>query len=399
MEQNVTTEVKDYEFTGSVKTVSLGLIVVGIISLLVSFSLNRTVGWVDYLVSTLWVTTIAVSGVFFLAVTGVLQASWITPYKRVPEAMIKFLPIAAVLMAAVYFGMHTIYEWTHADVVAADPILRTKTWWLTTPGFVGRLVLIFAVWIFMAWKFNSLSDIQEARWSPEVTQRIVRFSCVALILFALSICVAAFDWIMSIEPHWFSTIFGVYVFAGTFVSGISMVTLIVLHLRDKGYLRNVVNENHLHDLGKWMFGMSTFWAYIWISQYLLIWYANIPEETEYYVLRSHHGWNVVFFFNLFINWVFPFFMLMTRGAKRSPGRLKLVAMVLLIGHFIDLYLMVAPMVFHHHEVHLTGYGILQVLQLFGFGGLFVFFTGRALTKRKLVSTNDPNFAEGVHLHQ
>lgn len=395
----MSSEVKNYEFSGSVKTVSLAMVALGAVALLVSFSLNHTVGWVDFLVNTLFVTTISVSGIFLMAITGIMQTSWMTPYKRVPEAMIKFLPVAAILMFCTYFGLHTLYEWTHTDVVMADEILRTKTWWLTVPKYMMRMVLIFAIWMFVGWRLTSLSEIQDARWSEDLTKKIVRSSCIGLILFATGICVAAFDWIMSIEPHWFSTIFGVYLFAGSFVSGIAFITLIVTHLREKGYLEGVVNENHLHDLGKWMFGFSIFWAYIWVSQYLLIWYANIPEETEYYVLRSHHGWNTVFFVNLIINFAFPFFMLMTRAAKRNTNRLKLVASVILLGHFIDLYLMVAPMVFHHHDAHLSGYGILQLLQLLGFGGLLTYCTFRALARKKLVSTGDPNFAEGVHLHQ
>ena len=395
----MSTEVKNYEFKGAIKSTSMALIGVGLLSILVSFFINPVVAWVDYLVNTLYFVTVALSGVFFLAVTGVLQASWLTPYKRIPEAMTKFLPIGFVLMLVTFFGLHTIYEWTHTDVVMNDPILREKTAWLNVGGFMFRMVLIFGIWMFLAWKLRSLSGEQDSSSSDELSKRIVKFSAIALILFGLSISVAGFDWIMSIEPHWFSTIFGVYTFAGTFVSGIAFTTIAVVTLKEAGYLEGIVNENHYHDLGKWMFGFSTFWAYIWVSQYLLIWYANIPEETEYYVLRSHHGWNVFFFVNLVINWVLPFFLLMTREAKRTPSRLKLVAGILLVGHFIDLYLMVAPMVFHHHNAHISGYGILQVFQWLGFAGLFLYVFGTSLAKRNLVSKNDPNLDEGIHLHQ
>ena len=395
----MSTEVKNYEFKGAIKSTSMALIGVGLLSVLVSFSINPVVAWVDYLVNTLYFVTVALSGVFFLAVTGVLQASWLTPYKRIPEAMTKFLPIGFVLMLVTFFGLHTIYEWTHTDVVMNDPILREKTAWLNVGGFMFRMVLIFGIWMFLAWKLRSLSGEQDSSSSDELSKRIVKFSAIALILFGLSISVAGFDWIMSIEPHWFSTIFGVYTFAGTFVSGIAFTTIAVVTLKEAGYLEGIVNENHYHDLGKWMFGFSVFWAYIWISQYLLIWYANIPEETEYYVLRSHHGWNVFFFVNLIINFVLPFFLLMTRESKRTGSRLKLVAGILLVGHFIDLYLMVAPMVFHHHDAHISGYGILQVFQWLGFAGLFLYVFGTSLAKRNLVSKNDPNLDEGIHLHQ
>lgn len=395
----MSTEVKNFEFKGGVKSTSAALAAVGLVALLVSFWLNPVVGWVDYLVNSIYFVTVAVSGIFMLSVTGVIQASWLTPYKRIPEAMTKFLPVGFALMLISLLGMHTIYEWTHTEVVMNDPILKEKVAWLNTPAFIARMIIIFGIWLFVSWKFRSLSKTQDEKPCESYSFRTVRFSAIGLILFSLSICVAAFDWIMSIEPHWFSTIFGVYAFAGTFVSGIAFTTLAVIKLKEWGYLKGVITENHYHDLGKWMFGFSIFWAYIWISQYLLIWYANIPEETEYYVLRSHHGWNAIFFANLAINWLLPFFLLMTRESKRNPARLKLVAMIVLFGHLVDLYLMVAPMVFHHNNAHISGFGILQLLEFVGFGGLFVYVVASSLSKMSLVPQNDPTLDEGVHLHQ
>lgn len=394
------TETKNFEFKGSLKTVSLALVGVGVIAFLVSFFMNKTVGWVDFYVSNLYFATMAVSGIFFLALTGAIQASWITPYKRVPEAMLSYLPVSAILMGVGCFGIHSIYEWTHKEVVANDPILSEKVAWLNEPRFIITMAIIFVLWIFMAKKLKSYSDkMDNAETGAEAANKFVGFSAVSIILFSLTLCTAAFDWVMSVEPHWFSTIFGVYIFAGSFVSGIAFITIVVTTLKDWGYLKGAVNENHYHDLGKWMFGMSVFWAYIWISQYLLIWYANIPEETEYYVLRHHH-WNFQFFFNLAVNFFVPFFVLMTRGAKRNPKVLRGVAAVLLLGHFLDLYIMLAPKVFEHHGIeHISGFGILQVLQLLGGFGLFVLVVGKALAKRKLVPSHDPTFAEGAHLHQ
>ena len=390
-------ETKDFQFEGGLKKTAFALMGIGILAIVGSFTFNKTVAWVDFLVNNIYFVTMSVSGIFFLGVTGVLQASWLTPYKRIPEAMTRFLPYGLVLMLITYFGLHTIYEWTHHDVVMNDPILREKIAWLNVAGFMSRMVIIFFLWIMAAKRLLSLSKKQDE--GVDVSQKLVGSSAVSIIVFALAICVASFDWVMSVEPHWFSTIFGVYIFAGTFVSGISFTTLAVIKLREWGYLENVINENHYHDLGKWMFGFSVFWAYIWVSQYLLIWYANIPEETEYYVLRHHH-WNSVFFLNVIVNWTIPFFGLMTRAAKRNTSRLKFIACVLLFGHFIDIYLMVAPKIFEHHGIHhISYYGILQLLQWLGYLGLFIFVVARALSKNKLVSTGDPQLAEGINLHQ
>jgi MFS family permease len=393
-------ETKNFEFKGGIKSVSIGLILVGIAAFLTSFSLNKTVGWVDYYVFNLYFVTMAVSAIFFLALNGVIQGSWLTPYKRIPEAMTKFLPVSFIMIAIGCLGLHTIYEWTHKELVANDHILREKVAWLNEPRFIITLVVIFVIWIGVSSGLRKYSDrMDNATNGVQASNSFVGFCAISIILFAITICLAGFDWIMSIEPHWFSTIFGVYVFAGSFVSGICFVTLAVIKLRDWGYLKGMVTDDHLHDLAKWMFGMSVFWAYMWISQYLLIWYANIPEETEYYVLRHHH-WNGLFFFNLGINFFFPFFALMTRKAKRSKNVLTVVALTLLLGHFVDMYVMVAPKVFEHANItSVSGSGVLQILQLIGGFGLFIFVVGSALAKRKLVPTNDPTFSEGQHLHQ
>ena len=392
------TEIKNFEFKGGLQKLSLSLMAVGVLALIASFSLDHTVGWVDYLVNTVFFVTMSVSGLFFLSITGVLQASWLTPMKRIPESMTKFLPIGFILMLAVYFGMHTIYEWTHTEMVMNDPILSQKTAWLNVPGFMIRMVIIFAVWMFFSWRQRAISAETDANPEGYNVKKVMATSSIGIIGFALAICVAAFDWVMSIEPHWFSTIFGVYIFAGSFVSGMAFITITTIKLREWGYFQGYITDNHLHDLGKFLFGFSVFWAYIWISQYLLIWYANIPEETMYYVDRHHH-WGAVFWINLGLNFIAPFFLLMSRPAKRNPKRLLLVCSILFVGHFVDLYLMVAPKIFHHHGAHLKGFGIIQLLEWLGFFGLFIFVVGKALSKVKLAPTGDPQLEEGLHLHQ
>lgn len=394
-----TTEVKsNFEFKGMLKNVSLCLVFLGLFAFLISFNQNKVVGWVDFTVSNIYFVMLAVSGVFFLSLTGVIQASWLTPYKRIPEAMMSYLPVSLVTMGVGCLGLHTIYEWTHKDVVANDPILIEKVPWLNEPRFIATMFVILILWIGMAKVLRSYSDKMDSADGVQHANKFMGVSAVFIIIFSLTICIAAFDWIMSVEPHWFSTIFGVGVFAGSFLSGIAFITLAIIQLQRMGYMGHV-NENHLHDLGKWMFGMSVFWAYIWISQYLLIWYANIPEETEYYVLRHHH-WNGIFWFNLCINFFLPFFILMTRAAKRNKKVLQTVACIILFGQFVDMYLMVAPKIFEVNNIQsVSGGGVLQLLQLLGGLGLFTFIFGMALSKRKLVTANDPTFAEGSHLHQ
>lgn len=394
-------EVKNFEFGGGLKKTSIVLMLIGIIAIVASFSLNKTIAWVDFLVNNVYFVTVSVSGVFFLSITGILQASWVAPYKRVVEALTKFLPYGFVLMLLTYFGLHDLYEWTHTDVVMNDPILVQKIAWLNTAGFMSRMVIIFMAWIFTGKRLLSLSRKQDQGQGDELVEKVISSSALSLVLFAFAICVASFDWLMSVEPHWFSTIYGIGVFAGSFVSGITFICLITIKLREWGYLEGIVNENHFHDMGKWMFGFSVFWAYIWFSQFLLIWYANIPEETEYYVLRMDH-WGFVFWMNFAINFLVPFFGLMTRAAKRSTKRLKIIGCIILFGHFIDLYLLVAPKIFEVNGIHdlkSSGFGALQFLSWLGYLGLFIFVVGRGLASNKLVATGDPNLQEGIDLHQ
>ncbi len=393
-------ETKNFEFTGGLKKVSISLMLVGLVAFITSFALNKTVGWVDFYVSNIYFVTIAVSAIFFLSLTGVIQASWLTPYKRIPEAMLSYLPVSFVMFVISMFGMHKIYKWTHADVVAKDPIIQKKVAWLNEPRFIITTIVIFALWMFISRGLRAYSLKMDSKENGVAeANKLVGFSAVSIIVFSLTLCVFAFDWLMSVEPHWFSTIYGVGVFAGSFVSGISFITLVIIFLKKYGYFKGVINDNHLHDLGKWMFGMSVFWAYIWISQYLLIWYANIPEETEYYVIR-HHYWNGQFFFNLFVNFFVPFFGLMTRAAKRNVKVLGTVAVILLLGHFLDIYLMLAPKIFEVKNItSISGFGVIQLLQLIGGFGLFIYIVANSLSKRNLVPQNDPTFAEGQHLHQ
>lgn len=392
-------DIKNFEFKGGLRMTSIVLMGIGAVAMVCGFLTNSTIAWVDFIVNNVYFVTMSVSGVFFLAITGVLQASWLTPYKRIPEAMTKFLPYGFVLMLATYFGLHTVYEWTHTELVANDPILSQKTAWLNEPFYMIRMVLIFGAWIFAGRKLLKLSLRQDQ--GDDVGDKLISSSALSLVLFSVAICVASFDWLMSTEPHWFSTIYGVAVFAGSFVSGMSFICLVCIYLREWGYLEGVLNDNHFHDMGKWMFGFSTFWAYMWLSQFLLIWYANIPEETEYYVLRMDH-WGFQFYANLILNWLAPFLLLLSRPAKRNRKRLKLVACILLVGHFVDLYLMVAPKVFEHNGIDSlasNGFGALQFLQWLGWAGLFIFVVGTALSKRDIVAKGDPQLLEGIGLHQ
>ena len=213
-----------------------------------------------------------------------------------------------------------------------------------------------------------------------------------LVFFAVTSSTMAWDWVMSIDPHWFSTLFGWYVFSGMFVTGLTMITLISIHLKRNGYFQHI-NENHLHDLGKFMFGVSVFWAYLWTSQFLLIWYANIPEEVTYFQDRWEN-YKVLWVTNLVINFIFPFLVLMSRDAKRNMAYLVVAGVAILCGHWLDVYLMIMPGTVKANY----GIGLLEIGMFAGFAGLFGYVTLNALTKAALVPKNHPFVEEASHHH-
>jgi len=385
------------------KSKTNSLLLVGFLVAIVCFAIGlfkapeRT--WVNYLINNFYFVSMALSGGFILSIAYAANGNWSAPFKRILEAMTAYLPVGLVLTLGLYFGLHTLYEWTHHDVVMADPILSSKTYWLNIPGYMLRIVIFFVPWILFTKALRYFSRKQDQTGSLNETKSLIKTAVLFLIFFAFSFSLASFDWIMSLEPHWFSTIFGVYTFSGLFTAGLAFVILTTIFLESKGYLKGAITEDNYHDLGKLLFGFSTFWAYIWFSQYLLIWYSNIPEETIYYYIREKHTWDWLFYLNLAINWIVPFFALMTRDSKRSRFILGRVCIVVLIGHWLDLYLMVAPNVYKHAGITNPSIGVIEVLMALGVGCLFTWVVARALGKAPLLAKNDPYLEEAHNLHQ
>jgi hypothetical protein len=224
--------------------------------------------------------------------------------------------------------------------------------------------------------------------------RNAKLSAIFMIALALTFLGATFDWLMSVQPEWYSTIFGWYNFAGSFVSGLAAMTVIVIVLRRAGAFRGLITEHHLHDLGKYCFAFSTFWAYLWLSQYILIWYSNIPEETSFYARQMSGGWLSLFLLNLALNWIIPFLTLMPRAAKRSEGVLLKVCAVLLVGHWLDLYLIVLPT----KSGATPPFGIWEAGIFIGALALFFLWVFRSLGRAELVPLKDPTLARSLRHH-
>jgi len=369
--------------------------------------------WLKRIYTSLWqnnifFTGIGIIGLFFIAIQYAAQAGWSAPIKRIPLAIGSWIPYAGVLMVVLWFVVnHDIFHWTHSSLYEKgsadfDKIIDGKAgmfYWPLAHGsfpifYVLRMIIFFGLWyMFFVWiKREMLAEDLEggtARW-----YNARKLSAIFLIIFAVSSSVSAWDWVMSIDPHWYSTMFGWYVFASWWVTGLAAITMIVANLKDSGYLK-MVNGNHLHDLGKFVFAFSIFWTYIWFCQFLLIYYANIPEETVYFIQRMRNApYSWIFFANLFLNFVLPFLLLMTRDAKRHVSMLKVVCPIVIFGHWLDFYNMITPGVMMGNG----GIGFLEIGLFLVFGAAFLFVVLNALSKVQLVAKNDPMMGESLNHH-
>jgi hypothetical protein len=370
------------------------LVAVGVAAAACGLAVNPERTWPNLLLDTFYLLSLGLAGAFFVAIQHLSGAGWCAGLRRVPEAMTATLPAAALLMPLLFFGWPSLYPWSEAGAMHEDPALATKATYLSTPFVFARMVLVLGSWVALSLWMRRTSLRQDADASPIHHRRLVRYSAIFVVVFALSFSIAGVDWLMSLDPRWFSTIFAVYLFAGLFVAGLAFITLGTLALRARGDLRGVVNENHLHDLGKLLFAFSTFWAYIWLSQYLLIWYGNLPEEIPHYLRRTGDRWIGLFLLNLVLNWVVPFVMLLSRAGKRDPRVLAAVCLVLLAGHWLDLYLVIVPEVASGPAI-----GGLELLIAAGYAGLFLSLVMRALAQAPLVALNDPHLEESLRHHQ
>jgi hypothetical protein len=347
--------------------------------------------WTSILLISFYLVALGLSGAVFIALQYVTGASWGVAVRRIPEAITLLVPVGGFGMLAVLLFHPSLYPWSRIEVQRELPAFRQV--WLN-PGFVrGRAVAYMMIWMVFALALLRGSRKQDQDGQFSHTRNNVRLSAMFLVVFAITFWLASVDWIMSLEPDWASTIFGMYNFAGLFVGGLAAITLMLVWLQKRKPLNAVITRHHLHDCGKLIFAFSTFWMYLWFSQFMLIWYANLPEETTYYVQRLHGFWQPLFFLNLALNWVVPFFVLLPKTNKQKPGVLARVSLTLLLGRWLDLYLMIAPSNLAQPRI-----GIWEIGVIVAGVGLFGLSFFAAFRKAPAVPVGDPYLAESVQYH-
>ena len=396
----------EFKFEGRAKLVTQILMVVGLVALIGGYLTDHSHGhqrwWANLLVNGYFYFSISLAALFFYALQYATESAWSVVLKRLFEAMWGFLPYGAgiivFILLAGQFHFHHLYHWMDASLydIASDnydALLAGKQSYFTPGFFWGRTLVYIATFLGFAFMFRKWSLLEDTMPSLELHYKQFRRSALFLVLFAVFSSTLAWDWIMSIDPHWFSTLFGWYLFAGMWVSMIIFANVIMLWLRTQGYFPEV-NESHMHDLGKWMFAISMLWSYLFFSQFMLIWYSNIPEEVTYYIARMFTDYKVPFLLMFLVNFMVPFYVLIARDAKRNPKFLVPVAFLIFIGHFADVYLLVIPgTMFDHNE-----FGLFEIGLFLGFLGLFINRTLSTLSKAPLIPKNHPMLQESKDLN-
>ncbi len=351
----------------------------------------------------------AAGGLFFLLANHLSGAAWSVTVRRIAENYIWFLLFVLVLMLVIFFGGsltgpdhgsfgQVFHHWVHAE--PDDAIINWKKGWLNVPFFIGRNLLIVVVWFIMGFLLYRLSVSQDSTGDAGSTKKMAKISAVGAVIFALTFSASAWDLSMSLEPHWFSTMWAVYIFAGTGLTLYATLILWIWYLKRNGYYGSTLNENHIHDLGKYMFGHTVFWGYIGVSQFLLIWYAHIPEETIFYFTRGGHtwtsGWAYVSVFLVLIRFLFPFLLIIRRDVKRNINYMAGISLLILMGQVVDMYWIAYPTLHHGEFIAFSWQELGPVLLVFG---SFILIVGMGLARTSLIPRKDPRLEECLHFHQ
>lgn len=326
----------------AINKIGFVLTAIGLVLVILAYFTDPTRSAFNNILLLMFVTSVGLGSLFLVALEYVGGAVWSTPLRRVAEVLASTLLIVPILAIPIYFNLHDVYHWTHLEVVETDKILSHKSPYLNEAFFTARIIGYFVIWILFYFIITKNSEKQDINKDQSLTKKNIRNSAIFIPFFAITITFASIDWMMSLEPHWFSTIFGVYYFAGTFLAALSIITFLVVYLNEKGVFGNGMVSDHYYSLGALLYGFINFWAYIAFSQFMLIWYANLPEETFWFLNRWEGSWLIFSIIFILVHFLVPFFALVSQPSKTNASRLKFMSIWLLVAHFMDLYFLVIP---------------------------------------------------------
>jgi hypothetical protein len=352
----------------------------------------------NLIIAFMWLFSIGFGSLFLIALEHIVGADWSVPFRRITEILAGVLFIVPILSLPLFFNLDQVFVWLSPQIVEADKYIKGKAPYLNQSFFVIRNIVIFGIMILFYLLLAGRSFRQDKSPNPKSSKLSAKFSALFMPLFAICITVVGMDWLMSLEPKWFSTIFGVYYFAGSVLATLSVLTFIVVTLVENGYLSKYISEDHFYNLGALMFAFTNFWAYIAFSQFLLIWYANIPDETMWFMDRSNGGWMVMSLGLIFIRFAIPYLMLVTRPSKSNPFRLKIIAVWVFLAHYYDLYWVIMPEYAKRNGVTGPEFGISELSTPFLVIGAIILVLSIFSRNRNLMAVNDPKFKKSLEFH-
>jgi hypothetical protein len=338
--QNV--EYQKRELPKKFQTIGTVLFIIGLIGVAAAYLTDGSRSAFNNIIMLMFLTSIGLGSLFLVSVEFVAGAIWSTPFRRIPEFLSSILLILPVVVVPLLFKLGDIFHWMHPEVVESDKILTGKAPYLNVNFFIVRVIIFIILWIIFYHFITKNSKKQDASFDQSLTKKNIKLSAAFIPVFGITISFTSFDWLMSLEPHWFSTIFGVYYFSGSILAAFAAVTLIVVWLNENGYLVKGLTSDHYYSLGAFMFAFTNFWAYIAFSQFLLIWYANLPEETFWFLQRWEGSWVYFSVGLIFVRFVIPYFGLISQPSKMDPKRLMIMSVWLLFAHWYDLYWLAMP---------------------------------------------------------
>jgi hypothetical protein len=369
------------------------LLGVGLVFGIIAFISDSQRASYSYLTSFMFLISLGVGSLFLVSLEYLAGAVWSTPFRRISEFFSGIIPYLIILAIPLFFTLHDIFHWTNSGVVETDAVLKGKEAYLNIPFFIVRVILIFAVWTLFYFLITKRSRKQDETGDQGLTRTNIKLSTAFIFIFAFSITMASVDWMMSLEPHWFSTIFGVYYFSGTVWCALAALTLTAVLLKEKGFLLPGLKNDHYYSLGTMLFAFTAFWGYIAFSQYMLIWYADLPEETTWFFHRWEGGWIYASILLIIVHFIVPFFALLSFPAKTNPKRLKFVSIWVLFAHFFDLYWLIMPgMIQAGRPYSFSWMDLVFPVAVVGFV-MIIFW--KMTSKYNLVPIKDPKLQRGL----
>jgi len=378
------------------RIITLILISIGAGTFIFGLLSNPQITWAHYLIVNYYFFSLAMGGAFFFVIQSISQSGWSSAFKRVSEAMMSYIPFASVFFLLLWFGVNDLYHWSHKEAVAFDSLLQHKSAFLNVPFFFIRMIIYFTLWIVFILKLRNIS-LREDLTDPANMDGILLlfgkselYSKILIFILAITFSLSAFDWIMSVDVQWYSTIFALKNLVAAFLHGVSILTLIVFILYKRGYFP-FLSKYHLHDFARYIFMLSIVWGYFWFAQFMIIWYGNIPEETVYYYMRWQEGWKVLFFLEIGLNWAIPFLLLLPVKTSRNMTAIVIVIIFLIIGQYVDLFVQVIP-----GTTGVLRYGWIEAGMFLGYAGLFALVVATTLSKAKIIPLNHPYLEESLN---